>query len=48
MFRSFDFTVAPGTTYRYRARLIVLRSPMDSPRERPGEWSEPTEAVKVP
>ena len=45
--RQLDFTVEPGRTYRYRARLVV-----DDDRWRrkdgAGPWSEPTDAVTVP
>jgi hypothetical protein len=47
MVRQFDFSVRPGHTYRYRARLVV-----DDSRWRRTEvasaWTEPTEAVTVP
>ena len=48
MMRSFDFTVVPGRTYRYRAR-IVFRAPAAgrSWQKKAGEWSRPTEAVAV-
>jgi RNA polymerase sigma factor (sigma-70 family) len=47
MMRQFDFSVQPGHTYRYRARLVV-----DDSRWRRTEvasaWTEPTESVTVP
>jgi hypothetical protein len=48
MLRSFDFTVVPGQTYRYRAR-VVARSEIQSGRggAKRGEWSGPTNDVTV-
>jgi RNA polymerase sigma factor (sigma-70 family) len=48
MFRSFDFSVVPGRTYRYRARLVVLPPRNQRRGEAFGEWSQPTEAVTAP
>ena len=53
MLRAFDFTVEPGKTYRYRARLVFwipleIRRKMEKPPpDFPGPWSEPTDGVKV-
>ena len=47
MVRQFDFSVAPGATYRYRARLAVDDTRWRR-REVSGAWSEPTEAVTIP
>jgi RNA polymerase sigma factor (sigma-70 family) len=51
MLRAFDFTVEPGKTYRYRARL-VFNSPPEVRRvhksdEFRGPWSEPSDPVEV-
>jgi len=48
MLRSFDFSVVPGKSYRYRARLDFLAGMSNRHGERTGEWSQPTEAVTVP
>jgi hypothetical protein len=49
MLRSFDFSVSPGRTYRYRARVVVNARPRYGRlREVLGEWSRPTDAVTVP
>ncbi len=48
MIRGFDFTVQPGATYRYRARVVVVDP---APRRHPemsGPWSEPTGDVTLP
>jgi hypothetical protein len=47
MVRSIDFTVQPGTSCRYRARVVVIDG---SPRRQEifGPWSEPTAAVAIP
>ncbi len=47
MIRSIDFTVNPGVTYRYRARVVV-DGPAPKHEEILGPWSEPTEGVTVP
>jgi hypothetical protein len=46
MIRAIDFTVAPGATYRYRARVVALDS--DPRVELPGPWSGPTGEVMIP
>jgi RNA polymerase sigma factor (sigma-70 family) len=48
MLRSFDFTVVPGQTYRYRVR-VVARSGIQSGRggAKRGKWSGPTNDVTV-
>jgi RNA polymerase sigma factor (sigma-70 family) len=54
MMRSFDFTVEPGRTYRYRSRLWFWNSPerdLAQANMRPqfhGPWSEPTHSVTIP
>jgi hypothetical protein len=49
MFRSLDFSVSPGRTYRYRARLVVdARTRLSRLGEALGYWSQPTDAVTVP
>jgi hypothetical protein len=49
MFRSLDFSVSPGRTYRYRARLVVdARTRLSRLGETLGQWSQPTDAVTVP
>jgi RNA polymerase sigma factor (sigma-70 family) len=48
MMRSFDFSVVPGRTYRYRARLILATQLANRPGQRAGEWSRPTEPVAIP
>jgi hypothetical protein len=47
MVRSIDFTAQPGTSCRYRARVVVIGG---SPRRQEifGPWSEPTTAVAIP
>lgn len=52
MIRALDFTVAPGQTYRYRARVVLINPYYD--RQHPGDrkylegpWSEATEAVTI-
>jgi hypothetical protein len=50
MMRSFDFSVSPGHTYRYRARVVGVDM-RDMPRQAAeffGVWSQPTNAVTVP
>ena len=52
MLRAFDFTVEPGKTYRYRARLVfrapqTLRRKVKGSEEIRGPWSEPTAAVEA-
>ena len=48
MMRSFDFTVVPGRTYRYRARIVFLAPAAGrSWQKKAGEWSRPTEPVAV-
>ena len=49
--RFLDFTVEPGTTCRYRVRIVVANPRTDEePRRKDlfGPWSEPTGAVSVP
>jgi RNA polymerase sigma factor (sigma-70 family) len=53
MVRSLDFTVEPGRTYRYRARVVLINPYYDGkdPRDRKflfGPWSEATELVTIP
>ncbi len=58
MIRSLDFTVDPDTTYRFRARVVVVNPNKDHTDVNPGvdtesqelvgPWSEPTDAVTVP
>jgi hypothetical protein len=55
MLRAFDFTVRPGRTYRYRARLVLFTpTEKDSTASTRGSsdfrgpWSEPTNSVAVP
>jgi RNA polymerase sigma factor (sigma-70 family) len=52
MMRRIDFSVVPGQTYRYRARLVILarrQGPrLDASGEWAGDWSEPTQTVIVP
>jgi len=47
MLRQFDFSVEPGQTYRYRARLVVWDT-RGRRKEVAGLWSEPTESILVP
>jgi hypothetical protein len=47
MSRQLDFTVEPGHSYRYRARVVVEDARWRR-KEVAGAWSEPTEAVTVP
>jgi RNA polymerase sigma factor (sigma-70 family) len=51
MLRSFDFTVEPGKTYRYRARLVFYSPPelrrVHKREEIRGPWSEPSDSVEV-
>jgi hypothetical protein len=47
MLRQFDFTVDPGQTYRYRARLVIWDT-RGRRKEVAGDWSEPTGPVTVP
>jgi hypothetical protein len=47
MLRQFDFTVDPGQTDRYRARLVIWDT-RGRRKEVAGSWSEPTGAVTVP
>jgi hypothetical protein len=47
MLRQFDFTVDPGQTYRYRARLVIWDT-RGRKKEVAGDWSEPTGPVTVP
>jgi RNA polymerase sigma factor (sigma-70 family) len=48
--RSLDFTVEPGTTYRYRVRVLLVNPDKanDGQKELLGSWSEPTKEVAVP
>lgn len=49
MIRSIDFTVRPGATYRYRARVVaVAPDPRGRVEERPGPWSAPAAEVTIP
>ena len=49
MLRSLDFSVSPGQTYRYRARVVVDARPRYGRlREVLGDWCGPTDAVTVP
>jgi hypothetical protein len=49
MSRTFDFTVSPGRTYRYRAHLVLAVHKRPSrPFYSFGEWSSRTNAVRVP
>ncbi len=54
MVRSFDFTVEPGRTYRYRARVVLFNPHFDRADARDrnkwifGPWSGGTEIVTVP
>jgi hypothetical protein len=48
MMSSFDFSVVPGRTYRYRARIVFLATAAGrSWQKKAGEWSRPTEPVAV-
>jgi RNA polymerase sigma factor (sigma-70 family) len=51
MLRAFDFTVEPGKTYRYRARLVFYSPPevrrVHKREEILGPWSEPSDPVEV-
>jgi hypothetical protein len=49
LIRSLDFTVEPGLSYRYRARIVV-ESPVHQGERRElfGPWSMPTAEVLVP
>jgi hypothetical protein len=54
MVRSLDFTVEPGRTYRYRARVILFNPDYQRGNSRDrnkwilGPWSDATEAVTLP
>lgn len=52
MFRAFDFTAAPGRTYRYRARVVLFNPAFPKTKRGSkfvfGPWSEPTAAVTIP
>ncbi|WP_169975501.1 hypothetical protein [Tautonia rosea] len=58
MVRAIDYTVDPGTTYRYRVRVVVSNPNYNredvapgvdtEAREFAGPWSDPTEIVRVP
>ncbi|MFO0888918.1 MAG: sigma-70 family RNA polymerase sigma factor [Isosphaeraceae bacterium] len=48
MFRSFDFSVVRGRTYRYRARIVLQVRQSNRLNEKAGNWSRPTEPVTVP
>lgn len=58
MVRGLDYTVEPGTTYRYRVRIVVANPNYNredvapgvdtAAREISGPWSDPTEVVRVP
>jgi RNA polymerase sigma factor (sigma-70 family) len=54
MVRSLDFTVEPGRTYRYRARVVLFNPHynLGNPRDRNvqifGPWSEVTDIVTIP
>jgi hypothetical protein len=47
MSRQFDFSVDPGRTYRYRARLVVEDARWRR-KEVAGAWSEATNPVMIP
>ncbi len=54
MLRTFDFSVEPGNTYRYRTRLVFrtqaepnIARGQPAKREDFGPWSEPTAAVVI-
>jgi hypothetical protein len=47
MLRTFDFTVEPGRTYRYRARVVVFYK-HDRRIDLPGEWSGAADIVTIP
>jgi hypothetical protein len=48
--RSLDFTVEPGATYRYRARVVLVNPDRakDDKKELFSPWSEPTKEVALP
>jgi hypothetical protein len=58
MVRGLDYTVEPGTTYRYRVRVVVANPNFNredvapgvdtEAREISGPWSDPTDVVRVP
>ena len=47
--RCLDFTVEPGTTYRYRVRVVLMNPDVakDGQKDLYGPWSEPTKEVTV-
>ncbi len=47
MLRTFDFTVEPGRTYRYRARVVLLYK-HDRTSDLKGEWSAAADIVTIP
>ena len=54
MVRCLDFTVEPGRTYRYRARVVLFNPHFNqgNPRDRNklifGPWSDVTDIVTIP
>jgi RNA polymerase sigma factor (sigma-70 family) len=49
MVRSLDFTVEPGSSYRYRVRIVIDGTDgVGQRREVMGPWSEPTAPVRIP
>ncbi len=49
MIRSIDFTVRPGSAYRYRARVVAVDpGPRRNGDEVSGPWSGPTGEVAIP
>jgi hypothetical protein len=48
--RCLDFTLEPGTTYRYRVRVLLVNPDKDNDgkKELFGPWSEPTREVTAP
>ncbi len=48
LIRSLDFTVEPGTTYRYRTRIVLKNADENGPRSLSWPWSAPSPEVTVP